>query len=182
MEGKQLKSLNRLSADQLQKKLDNGEFTANQRPIIVQMIKTKRGSHESEELASSADAAAPAAEGTIPTAPEAPAAPAPGKKKPGETTYTIEAFTGNAKGIKAGTVVSFTQSNKGTGPVIEGTVQRVFRWFEKDREEAKIKGTDGKRYYRFEKDLTPVVKDAAPAAPAAPEAPAEDATEPQAAE
>jgi hypothetical protein len=188
MEEKQMKSLNRLSADQLQKKLDNGDFTAAQRPVIVQMIKTKRGNVASEDAAvsSSADApeaGAPAAEGTVASdaetvakAEEVAAASVATKKKPGETTYTIEKFTDDTKGIRAGDTISFNQSNKGTGPVIEGVAQRIFRWFEKDREEVKIKGTDGKRYYRFEKDITLVAKAApkaaeAPKAEAAPEAP-----------
>ena len=177
MEEKQMKSLNRLSADQLQKKLDNGDFTAAQRPVIVQMIKTKRGNAAQEDAAVSSSAYAPEASAPATDTPEAdapkaegeaaPVAATPAKKKPGETTYTIEKFTDDAKGIRAGDTVSFNQSNKGTGPVIEGVAQRLFRWFEKDREEVKIKGTDGKRYYRFEKDVTLVAK----AAPKAPEAP-----------
>ena len=193
MEEKQMKSLNRLSADQLQKKLDNGDFTAAQRPVIVQMIKTKRGNVASEDAAVSSSADAPAPEaGSATDAPEgdapktegeaAPVAAAPAKKKPGETTYTIEKFTDDTKGIRAGDTISFNQSNKGTGPVIEGVAQRIFRWFEKDREEVKIKGTDGKRYYRFEKDITLVAKAApkaaeAPKAEAAPEAPEAPAAE-----
>ena len=179
MEEKQMKSLNRLSADQLQKKLDNGDFTAAQRPVIVQMIKTKRGNAAGEDAAVSSSADAPEAGAPATDTPEAdapkaegeaaPVAATPAKKKPGETTYTIEKFTDDTKGIRAGDTISFNQSNKGTGPVIEGVAQRIFRWFEKDREEVKIKGTDGKRYYRFEKDITLVAK-AAPKAPEAPKA------------
>jgi hypothetical protein len=180
MEGKQMKSLSRLSADQLQKKLDNGEFTSAQRPVIIQMIKTKRGSSSEEDAEIASSENAPEAVSTAGSETPAETTPAPqatgpvtppAKKKPGETTYTIEAFTKDDKGIRAGDTISFNQSNKGTGPVIEGVAQRLFRWFDKpEREEVKIKGTDGKRYYRFEKDVTLVAK-AAPKAQEAPTAP-----------
>ena len=78
------------------------------------------------------------------------------KHKPNETTHTVEAFSDDTKGIRAGQVVSFPSSNKPGGLIIEGVVQRIFAFVREEREEAKIKGTDGKRYYRFEKDINPV--------------------------
>ena len=79
------------------------------------------------------------------------------KHKPNETTHTIEAFSDDTKGIRTGMTVSFPDSNKPGALIIEGTVQRLFAFYREVREEAKIKGTDGKRYYRFEKDINPVV-------------------------
>jgi hypothetical protein len=144
-----------------------------QKPVIMRMIATKRGKVDEATVASSADA------------PEAAATDTPvatvttTKKKPGETTFTVEHFTNDEKGIRAGDTVSFNQSNKGTGAVIEGVAQRIFRWYDKDREEVKIKGTDGNRYYRFEKDVQLVAK-AAPKAPEAPKAEEPKAEEPKA--
>lgn len=88
------------------------------------------------------------------------------KNKPNETTRTIEKFNDDTKGIRVGTRVSFKDSNKPDAKVIAGTVQRVFDFYLKpERQEAKIKGDNGNRYYRFEKDLTVI-----PAEPAAEEA------------
>jgi hypothetical protein len=85
------------------------------------------------------------------------------KKKPrtfegGLTTRTIEKFSNDAKGIRAGDVVCFTQRYGKPSPVIKGVVQRIFEWAEKPKpdhpgEEIKIKGDDGKRYYRFERHV-----------------------------
>ena len=83
------------------------------------------------------------------------------KNKPNETTRTIEMFADDTKGIRAGTKVSFKESNKPEAKSITGTVQRVFDfWLKPERQEAKIKGDNGNRYYRFEKDLTVIPAEA----------------------
>jgi len=87
------------------------------------------------------------------------------KAKPMETTRTIEKFTGDAKGIRSGSMVTFAESKSGTGKTLTGQVQRLFDFYDKkrsDKEEAKIMVTsaDGKsktRFYREEKNLTLVV-------------------------
>lgn len=83
------------------------------------------------------------------------------KNKPNETTRTIEAFKDDSKGIRAGSEVTFLENNKPGAKVITGKVQRLFDfWLKPERQEAKIMVTDSKgnktRYYRFEKDITPV--------------------------
>lgn len=88
------------------------------------------------------------------------------KNKPNETTRTIIAFADDTKGIRAGSEVTFTENNKPGAKVITGKVQRLFDfWLKPERQEAKIMVTDAKgnktRYYRFEKDITPVVAAAA---------------------
>lgn len=109
----------------------------------------------------------------------APAVPAKEpKKKPYETTRTIEKFADDTKGIRAGSTVTIKE--KGTEKVMTGTVQRLFDFFAKpERQEAKIMvtGADGKtktRHYRFEKDITPVI--------AATEVPAPEVAAPEAAQ
>ena len=80
------------------------------------------------------------------------------KNKPNETTRTIEMFKDDTKGIRAGTLVSFKENNKPEAKTITGKVQRVFDFYLKpERQEAKIKGDNGNRYYRFEKDLSLIV-------------------------
>ena len=84
------------------------------------------------------------------------------KNKPNETTRTISEFADDTKGIRAGSIVSFQDSKKGDGKTVQGTVSRLFDFYDKPtRQEAKIMvtGVDGKsktRFYRFEKDLTVV--------------------------
>ena len=102
-------------------------------------------------------------------------APAPAKKpknKPNETTRTIEKFADDSKGIRAGSEVTFTENNKPGAKVLTGKVQRLFDfWLKPERQEAKIMVTDSKgnktRYYRFEKDIQPVVAAIVEEAPAA---------------
>jgi hypothetical protein len=81
------------------------------------------------------------------------------KNKPGETTRTIEKFTDDTKGIRAGKRVTFLENNKPGAKTLAGLVQRVFDFYGKrdNRQEVKIKGDNGQRYYRFEKDITPEV-------------------------
>ena len=83
------------------------------------------------------------------------------KNKPGETTRTIISFTDDTKGIRAGTLVSFLENNQPGAKTKTGKVQRVFDFYDKvkfpTREEVKIKGDDGNRYYRFEKDVFPII-------------------------
>ena len=89
------------------------------------------------------------------TSEAAPAVEKKPKNKPNETTRTIEHFADDSKGIRPGTKVSFAESNKPDAKVITGTVQRIFDfWLKPERQEAKIKGDNGNRYYRFEKQLT----------------------------
>ena len=77
------------------------------------------------------------------------------KNKPGETTRDIEKFVDDTKGIRKGTRVTFLENNKPGAKTIHGTVQRLFDfWAKPTRQEAKIKGDNGARIYRFEKDLT----------------------------
>ena len=83
------------------------------------------------------------------------------KNKPNETTRTITAFADDSKGIRAGSEVTFLENNKPGAKVLTGKVQRLFDfWLKPERQEAKIMVTDEKgnktRYYRFEKDITPV--------------------------
>lgn len=93
---------------------------------------------------------------------KAPVVVAKGKNKPFETTRTIDKFADDTKGIRAGHMVTFTEHKGGTGKVLTGQVQRLFDfWLKPERQEAKIMVTDAKgnktRFYRFEKDITPVV-------------------------
>ena len=84
------------------------------------------------------------------------------KNKPNETTRTIIAFTDDTKGIRAGTIVTFLENNKPGAKTLQGKVQRVFDFYLKpERQEVKIKGDNGNRYYRFEKDLTVIVAEVA---------------------
>ena len=96
------------------------------------------------------------------------------KNKPNETTRTIIAFTDDTKGIRAGSMVTFLENNKPGAKLLTGKVFRVFDFYglRSNRQEVKIMvtGTDGKtqtRYYRFEKDITPMVT--TPAEPIVPE-------------
>jgi hypothetical protein len=118
-----------------------------------------------EVSAPAVEIAAPVAEVQEIIAAEAVAAPVVEKKaknKPNETTRTIEMFADDTKGIRTGTLVSFKESNKPDAKTMTGKVQRVFDFYLKPaRQEAKIKGDNGNRYYRFEKDLIVIVAEAA---------------------
>jgi hypothetical protein len=81
------------------------------------------------------------------------------KNKPGETTRTIEKFTDDTKGIRAGSKVTFLENNKPGAKTLTGSVQRVFDFYLKpERQEVKIKGDNGQRYYRFETGVHPIVE------------------------
>jgi len=103
------------------------------------------------------------------TSEAAPAVEKKAKNKPNETTRTIESFKDDTKGIRVGTEVSFKESSKPDAKMTTGKVQRIFDFYAKpERQEAKIKGANGNRYYRFEKDLTVIVPaETAPVAEAA---------------
>jgi hypothetical protein len=120
---------------------------------VIESVATEAGTTE-----------APVAEVQEIIAAEAVTAPVVEKKaknKPNETTRTIEAFADDTKGIRVGTPVMFKESSKPDAKMIPGKVQRVFDFYAKpERQEAKIKGENGNRYYRFEKDLTVIVPEA----------------------
>jgi len=80
------------------------------------------------------------------------------KNKPGETTRTIIAFADDTKGIRAGSRVTFLENNQPGAKTLAGTVQRVFDFYglKNNRQEVKIKGDNGQRYYRFEPGVQPI--------------------------
>jgi hypothetical protein len=140
--------------------------------VMKQAITTRIKSLSTPEVPSPVESVQEsiAAESVTTDAPatDAPEVPAPveaitakvEKNKPGETTRTIEKFTDDTKGIRAGSMVTFLE--KGTNKVLTGQVQRVFDFYGKrdNRQEVKIMvGTkpNQTRHYRFEKDITPVV-------------------------
>lgn len=78
------------------------------------------------------------------------------KKREGSTTKTIEAFT-DAPELKIGDEVTFNESRSDKTQVT-GTIKRIFKHRKKingkDREEARILGENGKRYFKQVKDFT----------------------------
>jgi len=177
METKAITRARRMSLPSLEAKLSEGGFTPAERPIIESIIEQKKN----PDTAVAVDTAEP----SVSSGPKKPLSvlqqlqakakltgeivaktqtPKPieevkvsSKHKPNETTQTLEAFSDDTKGLRTGMTVSFPSSNKPGAMIMEGKIQRIFGFIRETREEAKIKGTDGKRYYRFEKDINPVI-------------------------
>jgi hypothetical protein len=182
MESKAIARARKMPLETLVAKLNDGGFTPAERPIAESIIAEKTGAMTTEveviieptsKVKSGADEKAkPLTKlqqliakahitGAIVAKTQTPKVEEEVKKsdkhKPNETTHTIEAFSDDTKGLRTGQTVSFPDSNKPGALIIEGKIQRIFAFYREVREEAKIKGTDGKRYYRFEKDIQPVV-------------------------
>lgn len=126
-------TLAKFTAAQLEKKLAKGEFTKNQRPWVRGIIASKKKEEASK-----------------PTKAESVGGRA--EHGPSETTYTMTAFTDDSKGLRAGDMVRYPKAKNGTD-TMTGKLQRIFGFFRESREEGKILGDDGKRYYRFLKDI-----------------------------
>lgn len=198
MDAKTLNRARKMDVTSLEAKLEAGGFTAIERPYIESLIAEKKGSAEQVEVAEKTEektektSSAPVKARTIFQQMQAKAAitgaivaktqnikpeepkEATTKHKPNETTCTIEAFSDDTKGIRKDDTVTFPSSTKAGSILMEGKVQRIFKFLRETREEAKIKGTDGKRYYRREKDINKVATVS--------EAKSEEASIPEAAE
>jgi hypothetical protein len=74
------------------------------------------------------------------------------RRSRGSATEPIEKFSDDTKGIRVGSTVVFPERRGGLDKV-QGTVKRMFKFVDEDREEARIEGPGGKRWYRFEKEL-----------------------------
>lgn len=166
METKAITRARKMSVVDLTTKLNDGGFTPAERPIVETILAEKTNSTATPEvkgkpLSKLQQLIAKAhITGEIVAKTQTPKVEEVVKKsdkhKPNETTHTIEAFTDDTKGLRAGQTVLFPESNKAGALIIEGVIQRIFSFYREVREEAKIKGTDGKRYYRFEKDIQPL--------------------------
>jgi len=181
METKSITRARKMPLETLVEKLNDGGFTAIERPIIEGIIAEKQSSSTNVDVMVESKSAKvlPTTEvkakplsklqqliakahitGEIVAKTQTPKVEEVVKKsekhKPNETTYTIESFTDDTKGLRAGQTVSFPDSNKAGALIIEGKIERIFSFYREVREEAKIKGTDGKRYYRFEKSINPI--------------------------
>lgn len=184
METKAITRARKMPLDTLVNKLNEGGFTAMERPIIESIIAEKSAqSSDSKTVVQKPMSklqqliAKAHITGEIVAKTQAPKVEEPVKKsekhKPNETTHSIEAFSDDTKGIRLGDTVSFPVTRKAGSLIMEGVVQRLFAFYDKYRdkagskvlqEEVKIKGTDGKRYYRFEEEIH-LVSSGKPAAP-----------------
>jgi hypothetical protein len=70
-----------------------------------------------------------------------------------DPTITLDIFTDDIIGLRVGDRVKFPASRKKGAPLITGTIARIFKNNNTGHEEAKIKGDDGKRYYRYQHEI-----------------------------
>jgi hypothetical protein len=76
-----------------------------------------------------------------------------GKKRPGKV-IPLDNFSNDTKGLRSGHRVKFPESRKPGALLIKGTIKHIFKNHKTGKEEAKIKGDDGKDHFRYEREIT----------------------------
>lgn len=76
------------------------------------------------------------------------------EEQPPHQVFPLDNFSDDTQGLRRGDRVEFPESRKPGAPLIKGKIKRIFKNHNTGNEEAKIKGDNGKDYFRYEREIT----------------------------